>query len=74
MFRVRNWTGEEINSGTRRKSENANSYPLPQGDVARVFTTRRGALKAAEVDARRGTERRKNRCLQTNQSETTTAH
>lgn len=58
MFRVRNWTGEEINSGTRRKKREC--YPPLHWDVACVFyANKRGLFKAAGVDVRRGTKWRR---------------
>lgn len=58
MFRVRNWTGEEINSGTKREKKNHNilteCHPLPRRDVTRCFYSETSFLfLAAKVEKKK---------------------
>lgn len=57
MFRVRNWTGEEINSGTRRNNDNDTRLHIEMLSVG--FTLEIRVFKAEGSDGTRGTKWRK---------------
>lgn len=70
MFRVRNWTGEEINCGTTEGAREGESErgrekhpgecdPLLRGDVSRVYTPRRHFRAAAALHLTPGRRKKK---------------
>lgn len=56
MFRVRNWTGEEINSGTKRKTKSQHTYRMPPSATQRcnpLFLLRNQFFLAAKVEKKK---------------------